>query len=444
MNKTKKYDFTKEERTTIKKDVNGYRLPVQIYRQGKRCVYRAVMSFGDVKRHLTHTKPKPDNHELLLADIESITNRYLMPKKAKDIMKYIQENEEDFILPSLTVMAKEEFEFIPIYPSINEIKKVFGQEFDVKSLRYKIFDVIELFNGVLFGEIIIPFNTTVHEDEKILFETGDGNHRTYAIHELYKILGEDNPGFYIGVDFYVEKNKDKIRDIFVDLNNQTPIDRSIYTLLKGRDPLSLATKDLVGLTKKTYMVSQLYHQDLHYIGFSPLDNIGPNSKATISFNMLKNMISYIALGVGDADKPFADKFAINKTGYSRLLRQTSAYLKTIFEYVGPFKEIKGELNKIPKLRNEYISLTGAGLYVIAKIGYIAREQNLDMRKVALALSELDWKRQTDEGTLNSLFIGGVLNENGQISNNRNSINATTEKLIKYLNIPVSNNKVEKE
>ncbi|MDH2452142.1 DNA sulfur modification protein DndB [Priestia megaterium] len=432
-------EFSKAERTTVDEGNKGIKIKVQIYRQAKRIVYRTVLSFKDVATHLTHTTSKPEDHDALLANIENLTNRYLNPKKGKEIMKYIQENEDDFILPSITVMAKEEFAFTPIFPSLEDIQKVYDSEIDLSSLRYRIFDVLEKFNGVLFGEIFIPYKISkALYDKNVIFETGDGNHRTFAIHELVRLTGDDNPGFYIGVDFYVEKSTEKIKEMFVDLNNQTSIDRSIYSFLKGKDPLSLATKELIGLTNKTYMVNHFFGKDKNYIGFSPVDNVGANSKATVSFNMVKNIVSYIAFGV-DTGKGFEEKFPEGSSSYNKLLRETSSYLKIVFNNMPPFMQVKGDLNRIPDLRNKYISMSGAGLYVIAKIGYIAREQNSDLEKVAMALCKLDWKREVSPNNLNPLFVGGILDTSGNVSNTRNALNATTVKIMKALNDSVKTN-----
>lgn len=426
-------EFTKDERTTIDHKENGLKIKVQIYRQAKRVVYRTVMSFEDVEKHLTHTESKPKDHEKLLASIETLTNRYLDPKKGKDIMKYIRENEDDFILPSITVMAKEEFEFTPISPSLDEIKKIYDENIDLSSLSYRIFDVLDRFKGVLYGEILIPYHVSKGvSEEKVVFETGDGNHRTFAIHELIKAMEDDNPGFYIGVDFYVEKDVEKVREMFVDLNNQTSIDRSIYSFLKGKDPLSLAAKELIGFNNRTYLINHFYGKDKNYIGFSPVDNVGPNSKATVSFNMVKNIVSQIALGT-DNEKGFAEKYPAGSSSFNKLLRETSAYFKILFNKMAPFNLIEGDIEKIPELRKEYISMTGAGLYIMAKVGYMAREQDLDLEKVANTLCKLDWRREISPGKPNPLFFGGILDSNGNISNTRNTLSANTMKIVETLN-----------
>ena len=128
-----------------------------------------------------------------------------------------------------------------------------GNNIEESDLPHRVFEILEKFNGVIFGEVEIR-DGILNGLEQIKFEIGDGNHRTYAIHKIDELFGEDNQGFYISVDFYVEPDEEKVKDIFIDLNNQTPIDRSIYTLIRNKDSLFRTARELCGIKRKTYLV----------------------------------------------------------------------------------------------------------------------------------------------------------------------------------------------
>ncbi|MCA0972474.1 DNA sulfur modification protein DndB [Halobacillus litoralis] len=423
-------DLHQESPTTTQVTAEGYVLNAQVFVQGGRIVYRTTLSFSDVKKFLTHTKEKPSSHEELIDDVNDLRNRYLKPKKSNELKNYIMSQPNDFILPGLTVMVDNALPFESFIPSPDTIKEIFHENDypDLKKNPGMIKEAVERSNTPLFGQITIPFN----EVGEVLVEldTGDGNHRTKAIHDIVELTGGDSSSYYIGCDFYVEPNVDKRKEMFVDLNNGTPIERSIYNILKGKDPLSIATKAIAGIDSDLHYVQHLRNGYQGYIGFSPVDNVGARSKVTLSFNILKNVISYIALDQGNAEKNFKEEFDPRGPNFERLLRFTSRYLRSIFNNLQPFSDIKGNLEKVPALRGEYVSMSGAGLYVIARVGHIGFTKNLDPEKLAEKLSTIDWLRD-DSG---SVFEGGILSSSGKISNTRTALDTSTISVLRELGI----------
>lgn len=85
-------------------------------------------------------------------------------------------------------------------------------------------------------------------------------------------------------------------------------------------------------------------------------------------------------------------------------------------------------------------MTGAGIYIIAGIGHMAiKYECIDIIEVAKVLCTLDWKREVfDENNINKianpLFVGGILSEEGKISNNRTAIRGTIERIKKEINL----------
>ena len=86
-------------------------------------------------------------------------------------------------------------------------------------------------------------------------------------------------------------------------------------------------------------------------------------------------------------------------------------------------------------------MTGAGLYIIAKVGHVGIQYDgIDMEKLGEALCNLEWKR-TVNGATNKIFVGGILTSEGKISNNRTALNTTSEEIKKILKL--TNKEIEK-
>ena len=372
--------------TLILKD-DYYYIKVMIFRQSSRVVYRAVLSFWDVERMCKHTSIKPKDDKQVLLTLNNIKNRYLEPNHGKEIKQYIKNNIEDYILPNLTAVVDSTF---PIVYSID----------DNKTVTSEIFKELNKQKGCIFGFIKVPKDT--------VFTIADGNHRTYAIHELVNngVIDTDIEGLYVGIDFYLEVDKQKEKQLFVTLNTNKSIDSSVMSLLKENDLISNATKSLLGIME--------------------------NYK--ISFNIIKNIVSILAVDSLNGDKKFNEMYLNNKLEYMKFMKKASNFLNYIFNNCEPFNKIKSDQSNVKELREKYISMTGAGLYVIARIGHIGiKYDGIDMEKLAEALCKLEWRRVINNKK-NTLFTGGILTSEGKISNNRTALNTTNEEIKKILKL----------
>ncbi|GAA0078911.1 hypothetical protein UT300005_32900 [Clostridium sp. CTA-5] len=412
--------FSKQENKVLYSSIisknDYYYLKAMIFKQSSRIVYRSVLSFWDVEKLCKHTSIRPEDDKKVLLNLNNIKNRYLEPKHGKEIILYVKNNIEDFILPNLTTVVDATF---PIVYNVE----------DEKQISTEIFSELKQNNGCIFAYIKIPKNT--------VFTISDGNHRTYAIHQLIKseIIDTDIEGLYVGIDFYLEVDREKEKQLFVTLNTNKSIDSSVMSLLKENDMISNATKSLLGIMDNyNYLVTALYPENKNYIGVDLVNDNVSKSSNTISFNMIKNIISILSLDNVNGDKKFQELYYDNKLEYIKLMKKISAFLNYIFINCEPFNQINYNLSNVKELREEYISMTGAGLYTIAKIGHIGIQYDgIDMEKLAKALCKLEWKR-INRGNVNQIFIGGILTSEGKISNNRTALNTTTEKIKKILKL----------
>lgn len=407
--------------TTILEDEDYYYIKAMVFRQSSRIVYRSVLSFWDVVNLCEHTQVRPKEDKDIILDLNNIKNRYLEPKHGEEIILYIKDNIDEFILPNVTTVINETL------PIVYDIK-------EKNSINININRELKENNGCITAYLKL--------DKNIKFKIADGNHRTYALHKLVdkKIINGEVEGLYIGIDFYLETDKEKEKDIFVKLNTTKSIDSSVLALLNVKDLISYAVKSLLGVSDNyNYIVEHFYPQKEKYIGVDLVSDNIPKTNNTVSFNMIKNIISLLAFGTVNGDKKFEEKYKNDKLSYIKFMKKVSEFLNFIFNNCEPFNKINIEKENITELRKEYISMTGAGLYIIAQIGHVAiKFENIDILKVAEAICEIDWRREVlDENNKlipNPIFSGGILSDNMKISNNRTAISTTTGKIKEILRL----------
>lgn len=399
------------------KEINGnLYLKALIFKQSSRIVYRCALSFEDVRKLCIHTSVKPKDNKDVILNLKNIKNRYLELPHGKEITSYIKKNIESFILPNLTAVVSTPF-------------IIRSTEDEEKYITTEVYNEIYTNNGCIFGYIKIPRETT--------FSICDGNHRTYSIHKLIKegILSSDIEGLFIGIDFYLEVDKEKEKEIFVILNTTKSMDSSVISLLNQNNPISLAAKSLLGITENyRFAINVFYPENEHYIGVDLVNDNPSKSNNTLSFNMIKNLISIIALGQLNGDKKFDELYSSDVINYVNIMKKVSQFLNYIFDNCKPFNKINSSQSNVKSLRDDYISMSGAGLYTIAKLGHIGiKTPNINMEILAKAICELDWRKNLD-GNPNPLFVGGILTSKGKISNNRTALSTTSDKIREILKL----------
>lgn len=411
--KTNIADDSNQYSTIISTDNNIY-IKAMVYRQSSRIVYSTSLSFWDIAKLCEHTPKKPKDNVEILMSIDELKNRYLDPSHGNEISLYIKNNIDGFILPSLTTIVNKPFDVIYDLENRDNI------------FAYNIMDEISKSNGVLFCYIKL--------DKDIKFKISDGNHRTYAIHDLINSeeIDEYMDGLYIGVDFYLETDKVKEKELFVNLNTNKPIDKNVTSILNYNSLMSKAAKSLIGKNNDNYvyMVPYLCDKENGYLGIDYTNSNITKTNNTLSFYIIKNIISYMIYGVERTDKieqKFEQEYS-GTTSYKKNMRKISKFLTYIFKNLEPFNMINRDLSNVKNLREEYISMTGAGLYTIAKIGHIGiKYDEIDIEVIAEALCQLDWKRSND-GILNPMFLGNILTNRGTISTSRGTLINSTEKV----------------
>ena len=149
--------------STIIEKNDSYYLKVMIFTQSSRVVYRSVLSFWDVEKLCKHTEIRPKDDKQVLMDLNNIKNRYLDSKHGEEIVFYVKDNVDDFILPNITTVID------------TPLRVVYDIDSD-EDVNIDIFKELRENNGCITGLLKL--------DNNVRFSISDGNHRTYAIHKL--------------------------------------------------------------------------------------------------------------------------------------------------------------------------------------------------------------------------------------------------------------------
>ncbi|MDV2886365.1 DNA sulfur modification protein DndB [Alkalihalophilus pseudofirmus] len=408
-----------------------------VYAQGDRIVYNLSMPFDTVANYLQPTEAREEleeqeDGEISVDYLSDIENRFRKKEHVQAIKEYILKNKHNFILPNVTLLSERSFKIEPIRPIWSELNNICGEEISEVQLQDSLLSILEKVGGSICVELKIPkdyFEKTNHT--KAIITVGDGNHRVQAIKELMEEGHIDLAHMNIGLSIFVERYEVERKKIFVLLNSSLPVQPSVKSFLMVDDPLSNAVKELVGFENTRFLIKQLNGRDKKkYIGFEPIDNISKNSKNLLSFNILKNMVGFMAVNSTNYNI-FAKKMSENGEVYRKTLHECRMYFEAVFDTVLPYKLVQGNLEKAPELKKEYISLSGAGLYLIAQVAYQSKQRGYDLQKVVKLLSYLDWKR-VNNGKPNPFFVGSVLNDKGTVSNTRTALKAGVEKIMEYV------------
>lgn len=416
---------------------NNITLKGLVYLQGDRIVYNLSMSFEMIAQYLepTESRNTVDDSDITVDDLSNLENRFRKQAHVQDIKEYILSNKHNFILPNLTLITEKTFEIKPISPNWEELNQICGEEISKVQLQDSIYSILEKVGTSICVEVTIPekyFKKSAIG--KSIITIGDGNHRAQACKELILDGHDELAKMNMGISIFYEKSEIERKKIFVLLNSSLTVQPSVKSFLMIDDLLSNAVKDLIGFENNRFLIKQLNGNDCtKYIGFEPLDNVGPRSKNVLSFNILKNMVGYMNINSSNHTL-FHKKFGADPESYRKMLEESQKYLENVFDKVAPFKNVQGDLKSIPKLKEEYISLSGAGLYLIAQVAYESKQKGYELNSVVELLSNIDWRKNVN-GKPNAFFNGTILNDKGTISNTRTVLKAGVDKIMKEIIAP---------
>ena len=266
----------------------------------------------------------------------------------------------------------------------------------------------------MLGRVTIPLGYT--------FTCLDGNHRSKAIAELAIENPEYVQGNFMLCNIVYETDNLRIRQDFVDINqNAKTTTATINTLFDSRDPLAK-------LTSKTIDSTEYLNDNTEILAAS----ISKSSKKLYTLNNIKNAI--VELGTYNSQS----KASINNM--SSMLAKNPEYsagvlleIDVFFDMlkgnaiIKEFLEAETTEEKI-QIRSNGVISTGVGLIIAARVVSDASENSkgLSYKDIVSRVVNYDWSRS------NGFFKGKILSDEGTIISSTNSINSTSNALLREL------------
>ncbi|MGL5378624.1 DNA sulfur modification protein DndB [Clostridium sp.] len=329
---------------------------------------------------------------------KDIKNRFLDSKHKNEIKKYILD-EEEFIMPPITLVSDKPMPFN-------------GTIYDESDLNYTTEELLKM-RGSISGMAFVPMG------EK--FECLDGNHRTAAIIELAEEYPDVLKDSFIVLNIVYETRTKKIRQDFVDVNQNGKITTaSINTLFNSRDALSNIIMDLLDkfeyLKDKTDLIST---------------SISKNSKDIYTINNIRNLIVEIN-GHSSQSKTSIQSFSNKIKADNELMDEVRFRSELTLELLKENQIIKScilDESRILKVREKSIITSGAGLLILGRvIGNIFKYER-DQDSILKCLNDIinyDWSRE------NPVLRSAVLTSKGTLSLTQSSLTDITKTLSKII------------
>lgn len=377
---------------------SGTNLNCILYYCGGRYWIATVLPFSVIGTLVQTTQLKKKD-TAISADV---VNRFLDAKHVKELQHYIKDNKDNFTIPPITLVCKTPLPFSPI---------TYGLE-NYKNMK-DVYDLVKE-RGSIIGMVTIPLG--------YIFTCLDGNHRSKAIAELAISDPDSIQDNYILCNIVYETDNLKIRQDFVDINqNAKTTTATINTLFNTRDPLSK-------LTSRTIDSIDYLNENIELLSAS----ISKNSKKIYTLNNIKNAI--VELGTYNSQSKASINKMSNELGKNpEYLGGLSLEIDVFFDNLKNNEIIANFLNaetteEKSNIRSSGVISTGVGLIIAARVVSCAAENSrgLSYKDIISRVMNFDWSRS------NEFFRGKILSEEGAIMSSINSINSTSNALLREL------------
>ncbi|MHB8128993.1 MAG: DNA sulfur modification protein DndB, partial [Mobilitalea sp.] len=388
----------------------SFTFPAIAYYSGQRIWYAITVPYAVLRSGLIKTSTvRKKGQEVINSEVR---NRFLDKVHKDDIKSYITE-EDKYTIPPITLVSTERLPFEPfIFGTIE--KTISTDEF------YEILKV----TGSLAGMIQLPLDYQ--------FECLDGNHRVAAIQELVDETPQITQGSNILLNVVLEKNKNKIRQDFVDVNkNARQTTPSINTLFNTRDAVpNIVSKVMEEIEYLEALVDMI------------ITSISKNSNQVYTLNNIKNVVVELAGYDAQSGKSAEEKanklLKEDEAKKIQVLNRTLAFFNALKnnEYIN---QCMINHHAVKEIRPISVLTVGIGLSLAASIAnYIfSNFQGEDQNQQLIKLMQFDWSRS------NQLFLEtGLVGEGGAIANTRAIVINTKVALLKSLGFAENKDEVE--
>jgi DNA sulfur modification protein DndB len=244
----------------------------------------------------------------------------------------------------------------------------------------------------------------------------DGQHRVEGIREALKReprLKDDS----VAVALVEEADIDQAHQDFYDAAQVKALPASLLVQYDQREPIHRLTKELVKEVT-------IFKDRIQQIG----NTISKGSRDLFTNNQVKRAIAYLVSG---SDKEGIASHVVAQV--PELWRSRVAHFFAVFTQenaqwcaLANRQRERGQIDDVIGMREKYLHFTGAGLLIMANVGYsifkasgfAPDEEQMTPEQIELVTrlaQEVDWLRE------NPMWSGNAVMENGQVTPQRNPV-----------------------
>ncbi|OLO35532.1 DGQHR domain-containing protein [Streptomyces sp. MNU77] len=371
--------------------------PCTVFAQGQRTMISTSFPFSFLARQVVADSAAKGGNPT------GATNRPLMPDHVKAINTYVRENPENYILPPVTLNARQ-------LPAIHVPRGNFKNR---------------------LGFMVV--------DDSVRFYVTDGQHRIAAIKGIgsgrTSITGlvDSDEGFEgdgLAVLIVVEKDMKAIHQDFADAAQTKQIPASLLAVYNTREPINGVLADIVDQTD--------FFRDRIDATSKTLPKM---SQSVFLLNQVRQFVKELlfadyALAEGSVSKASIQRIGTKKA-QEDFVAEVVTLIDALSEHMEPWKEICGLPkassvgNKIPDLRQKYINLTATGLVVIGRVAFeILKSPDLEWRRAQYSrlATEIDWQRSAD------IWRNRIVSTEGKIATQRGPVRDAANKVLEELKL----------
>lgn len=379
--------------------------PCTVFQQGGRTMISTAFPYHFLARQVVADSAAKSG------DPTNTTNRPLLNDHVKTINDYVKSNATDYILPPLTLNARE-------LPALHVPSGNF---------KYRL------------GFMVVGDDTR--------FQVTDGQHRLVAIKGAGSgrsaIVGlvddaeQRFDGDSLAVVIVVEPDIKRIHQDFADAAQTKQIPASLLAVYNTREPLNAVLTDIV--EKSTLLDGRVDRTS---------KTLPKMSQSVFLLNQVRQFVKEFLF----ADYALAEttvgkqspQLIGTRAKQDEFVADTIVLLDVLTANMEPWCDIAdlpksgGPAAKIPDYRQKYVNMTATGLVVIARVAYeIRKSPNLEWRneQYERLAREIDWRRDA------AIWKGSIVSGEGKILTNRAPVKQAAEMVKAQLGLPSANDEL---
>ncbi|MFC3965779.1 DNA sulfur modification protein DndB [Nocardia jiangsuensis] len=365
--------------------------PCTVFRQGRRTMISTSFPYAFLARQVVAESVEKGG------DPANTTNRPLMTDHVKNINSYVRENRADYILPPVTLNARQ-------LPALHLPRGNFKNR---------------------LGFMVVG--------DDVRFYVTDGQHRITAIRghgsgrSAIPGLVDLEQGFEddsLAVLIVVEEDLKRIHQDFADAAQTKQIPASLLAVYNTREPVNGVLADLVDRTR-------LFRGRVD----ATSKTLPKASQAVFLLNQVRQFVKELLFAdyalSEDSVARQSSRLLADPRARDELVADAVALVEALSEHMDPWREIcalpttGGPANQVADFRQQYVNMTATGLVIIGRVAYeIRKSADLDWRQDAYRrlATEIDWRRS------GSLWAGTILSPDGKISTQRGPVREAADRV----------------